>query len=92
MIVLSYDQPLQNSVSEMTVKIGISVLWGEILKIFVLKSYQINYKNRGLAQMSTSILQKYSILSKKSAARGLFFEKMTGTAGFLIGPIFLGSI
>ena len=42
--------------------------------------------------MSISILQKYSILNKKSAARGLFLKKMIGTAGFLIGPIFLGPI
>ena len=61
---------------------------GESLEIVVFKNIKINYRNRGLAHMSTSILQKEASLNKKSAARVDIFREMTGTAGFLISPIF----
>ena len=72
----------------MTAKVGISELLGDIWKIFVLKSIQINYKNSCLAGIDISVLQKQAFLNNRSAARGDFLHKMTGTAGFLIGPIF----
>ena len=42
--VFSTTNLCKNSVSEMTVKIGISVLLGEILEMFVLKRYQTEQK------------------------------------------------
>ena len=56
---------------------------------FLAKNIKINYKNSGLAVLDISVLQKYTFLSQKAAARVDSFTKMTGTAGFLIGPIYV---
>ena len=72
----SYDQPLQKLCFWNDCKNrGLGTLGVKFWRFLSYKNIKINYKNRGFANLTTSILQKYSISNKKSAARGRFFWK-----------------
>ena len=93
MLVPSYDQPLQKLCFWNDCKNrGLGTL-GWNFEDFCYKDIKINYKNRGFANLTTSILQKYSISNKKSAARGRFFWKddwdcrIFDRSYFFLGPI-----
>ena len=68
----------------MTAKIGIFVLWGEHLEIFVLKKYQNEFKNSGLAAIDNFISAEVGICERKVCSLRRFFvtKKWLGLQDF----------